>query len=691
MRSHARALTVASLAAISLAVPFACREAQDSIRPDSQVIPAPDPNAGPHDVPPAAERAALGSSHVGSGPPPKDTSPQALQSEADAKLAVNAAIADGKAHANHADAGVPMADAGTPGPAGKPSGAAEAPGASGAVAGSHTIEGDHATLVFAASTAGQVVPCGCSPDMRGGLPRAAGLLAQWRAEDPTLAFIDAGDLLFAGDKAPSGSLAAQAELKARALAKGAELLSAQARIVGARDLAMGEGFATETAGKVPLLDAGQPFQGSRASILLHVGKAQVPVGVFAAGLSADSAATISARAAQLKKDGARIVVLVLHPRGDRAVTAAQTLLPAARAAGVDLVILGRRDDPALDPDMAESGTPPMLRMEGHGQTLLRVDLTLPKSPTAPLFLSRGAAGRTEDADALGMRIGLMKERLAGAPDAMKPMLQQKIDELLARQKQTLSAPEEIPAGAPLAEARFVKLTQEIPDDPEAKALVAGLDAQVAARNLELAKKEPEACPAPKKGEEFFIGVSQPVAKKGQACATCHQTEAAFWVRTPHASAYQVLVDAKKQFSLDCIRCHVTGWQQPGGVCRIDKTAVGGPGLDDKGAIATHDSSGLHGVGRQDVQCEMCHAMSSTHALTRANKDEEVPESTCVRCHEAENSPHFDYRKYRKWIIGPGHGRPLPKGETPRSLGEIAAGNLDGPNAELKRAHGGAGK
>jgi hypothetical protein len=40
---------------------------------------------------------------------------------------------------------------------------------------------------------------------------------------------------------------------------------------------------------------------------------------------------------------------------------------------------------------------------------------------------------------------------------------------------------------------------------------------------------------------------------------------------------------------------------------------------------------------------------------------EVPESLCVRCHEAANSPHFDDAKYRPYIVGPGHGEPLAKG------------------------------
>lgn len=653
----------AALPALALlaAVLLACREAKESVRPDSQRIPAPDPNAAPRDVPPAAERAALGSSGQGRGPAPADASPQARAAEEEAKLAVNASLADAKqrAAAHSADGRLPAAP---PLPAG-----------------GEPV--DRVTLVFSASAAGQLVPCGCSPDMRGGLPRAAGLLSQWRAEEPGLVYVEAGDLLFATDKKVNSGAGAQAELKARTLAQGVELCAPAARILGARDLAWGPAFVAGTAGAAPLLDAGTPVPRSRGALVVRAGAAQVPVGLFAAGLGEGKPeALIAERAAQLRREGARLLVLVLHPRGDRAHAAAAALLPAARAAGVDLVVLGRRDDPALDPDGVEAGPPLLVRVEGHGQSLLRVDLALPRgaAPGAPLVLARGADGRAQEAEGLAARIAMFKERLAATPDDRKAMLEQKIAELEARRTQVLTAPDELPAGTPVAQVRFVKLGREVPEDAKVQALVAAYDAQVARANLEAAKALPAACPPAKKGEAAFTGVSAPAKKGGDSCAACHLNEAAFWARTPHARAYQSLVEVKKEHSLDCVRCHVTGWQQPGGVCRIDKTAEGGPGL----------AGGL-GHGRQGVQCEMCHGPMSAHAARGTEVPRGVPEAVCVRCHEAENSPHFSYARYRPWIVGPGHGQPLGKGEAPRSLGEIEAGHARGPNAALRAAAQGA--
>jgi len=67
--------------------------------------------------------------------------------------------------------------------------------------------------------------------------------------------VDAGDLLFESAVPRKGPLGAQAELKARTLARGEELLGAAARVVGARDLALGPQFVAQTRGTVPLLDA----------------------------------------------------------------------------------------------------------------------------------------------------------------------------------------------------------------------------------------------------------------------------------------------------------------------------------------------------------------------------------------------------------------------------------------------------
>ncbi len=121
---------------------------------------------------------------------------------------------------------------------------------------------------------------------------------------------------------------------------------------------------------------------------------------------------------------------------------------------------------------------------------------------------------------------------------------------------------------------------------------------------------------------------------------CHPDSTAVWNTTKHRHAYQSLLEKKKQYHLDCIGCHVTGWRQPGGVCRIDDVE-----------------------GRDQVGCEACHGPGWRHTqmpekkyIVRANEAK-----TCVGCHDQENSPHFEFERYRAKILGPGHGEPLPDG------------------------------
>jgi cytochrome c554/c'-like protein len=502
---------------------------------------------------------------------------------------------------------------------------------------------DHLTLVFSASVAGQIVPCGCSPDQRGGLPRAVSFLRKLRETQSNLLYVDAGDLLFETIARPPAQMLTQKQLKARTLAQGDVLLGAAARGVGQRDLALGAAFVAETSGGVPLLDAGAaPVPAARATLIASAGP--VKVGLFAAGFEADVAATMAARARELREQGARIVVLLLHPRGQTAFTAAQALLPRAKTAGVDLVVLGRRDDPAADPNAKDPGLPPLLAVEGHGQSLLRLDVHLGEGP---LTLAPSPEDRDQELKSLDARIERFRLQLAGAPQR-REQLEAKIRELEDRKRALVAAPLPEPApGASWARATFVPLTKEVGSDADAQQLVDAYDQKVSELNLAEAQRQPKSCPPPGRGERAFVGVA--------ACAQCHEDATAFWTGTKHAHAYETLVNVKKQFSLDCIQCHVTGWQQPGGVCRVDRTHVGGPAVSGKG------------VGRRDVQCEDCHGPGSEHVedATGAFIQREVPASFCVRCHEPANSPHFDDVKYRPYVVGPGHGQPLAKGEKPR--------------------------
>ncbi|HSR67896.1 MAG TPA: multiheme c-type cytochrome [Acidobacteriota bacterium] len=131
------------------------------------------------------------------------------------------------------------------------------------------------------------------------------------------------------------------------------------------------------------------------------------------------------------------------------------------------------------------------------------------------------------------------------------------------------------------------------------------------------------------------------------CYPCHLKQFKSWQETKMAKAYQLLKpgersDAKKQAGLDpdkdytgdaeCLKCHVTGWGQPGGFVDMQQTPQ------------------LAGVG-----CESCHGAGSEYIkdpyMSLKNKEYKLAEvvavglvapvtgSMCTSCHN-EESPFF---------------------------------------------------
>lgn len=111
----------------------------------------------------------------------------------------------------------------------------------------------------------------------------------------------------------------------------------------------------------------------------------------------------------------------------------------------------------------------------------------------------------------------------------------------------------------------------------------------------------------------------------EVCGRCHTSEHAQWLTTAHARAWQTLVDQKKDATPECVKCHVVGFQQPGGF---------------------HTSADAAKLG--NVQCENCHGMGTQHDGF-SNKPQAVTEATCRQCHDATSSPTFDFALYAPHI------------------------------------------
>lgn len=114
-----------------------------------------------------------------------------------------------------------------------------------------------------------------------------------------------------------------------------------------------------------------------------------------------------------------------------------------------------------------------------------------------------------------------------------------------------------------------------------------------------------------------------------ACVACHQQFWAAWAYSPHAGAWKALVTRQATVNPECIGCHSTGWGEPGGNASTDPTAM---------------------FTWKAVQCDSCHGAGSAHvANPRANHTAPVTKATCLACHDAANSPQFDYAAYLKRV------------------------------------------
>lgn len=108
------------------------------------------------------------------------------------------------------------------------------------------------------------------------------------------------------------------------------------------------------------------------------------------------------------------------------------------------------------------------------------------------------------------------------------------------------------------------------------------------------------------------------------CRKCHQ---AIWeqLRTsPHAAALGTLARKGQSDSPECLVCHTTGYVFIGG-------------YDDRPP----------GNLLANVQCEACHGYGTEHS--RDGKWAARARSSCVTCHDQQNSPNFDYEKYWEQI------------------------------------------
>ena len=518
-------------------------------------------------------------------------------------------------------------------------------------------------IAYTASVQGYVTPCGCTADPLGGVARLSALLDELRAAyDERVLFLDAGDLLFEkmDDNLPADSCQAEARIDL--------LLSTYARkglvatVRGPLDDVRGAAFRDERLAKYDILtlgvpDAGRPLVANakhKPGIVrdlngIKVGITGVTVTENEGKVDAQRVA-LAAEAKRLREAGAAVVILL-----------AQTTRPMARKlsadlSGIDVVILGRRpgEQPSAPERLGEGG--PLLVAAGmQAQHLGMLEFVLDNHRAGQaLQLDDRVAAAERRARLLDVRIEQYAEQIRElAPGPRKQFLEKRVEKAKNERAAVLAGAQHAPPpqGAyvrvqalplPRGSAEESRAAQELAAyEKRIPTLVASCEAEIV-------------CEEPAPDAPVYVGAA--------SCRGCHTKAYDFWSaqkvesegkdkegkmvkRTlSHASAWQTLVDEKKDKDRTCIGCHSVGFKIPGGYCR--SSDVG----DFKG-----------------VQCESCHGPGSLHVQSGGASEhisKVVQETTCRGCHQVPHIPtteSFVYEDKLKWILGPGHGEARLRG------------------------------
>jgi 2',3'-cyclic-nucleotide 2'-phosphodiesterase (5'-nucleotidase family) len=492
-------------------------------------------------------------------------------------------------------------------------------------------------LYVASSIAGALEPCGCRKDMLGGVDHAAQLIRQGEVEAPHSLVLGAGPMLFM-NPAPDATHAHQDLWKAATIAQSFGSLKLLAWAPGANDFAQGAEKLTELVGAsgAQLLAGNLTVPGvdlaARRSIEVNGIKVGI-AGVAVAERPADWALApvqtdpeVALREALKAFESEAVPLRIALVAGSRGVA----LRLAESVPGFQVMVVGK----SLDRGEAnDAPTPPVqigktLVVQGpnHLQALAVVDLYL-RDGSFDLADASGAT-QQEQRVSLERRAEELAARLAtwrASGNVSAKDLDARKAELQTMQAQLAALRSPVaPTHGSFFRYQLREVREAVGVDPAVAAELAQYYKKVNDHNkVAFADRKP---PEPSPGTASYVGVER--------CASCHKEETAFWQTTRHAHAYATLSDQFKEFNLDCVSCHVTGYEKPGG------------------------STVTHVEGLMNVQCENCHGAGSIHAKTSLKKDIVRTPSfdQCKSCHHA---PHVadDWDVGLAWpkVLGPGHG------------------------------------
>jgi len=517
------------------------------------------------------------------------------------------------------------------------------------------------TVFAVAEVRGQIGPCGCTSDPLGDLSRTVQLVAQARAAGPVL-FVDAGGLLYSQAPIPP-RLAVQEDLKANLLAETYQkALHVDALGVGPADLpdgATGPGGLQGPRGvqhlRLPRLASNAPEIPAEPPKLIEIGGAKAGVfGVIAEGAIGglkltDPVAAGKQAVAQLRGQGAQVVIGLIQAGSKK--DAAKLV---REIGGIDLAIAGlgaeapEPKDIQIEPQRVGDGW--LIVPANRGQIVARLDVTL-RGP-GPLADAVGPAAAAEKLAQLDQQLAALDADLAAfakdrsSDPAFVAQKQQERTKLAADRDRLKAHPLAVPPHGSYLTLDQIRIGKALACNASVQDSVSKFYLATGEANVKAAAGTPVM--PPPKGEAAYTGA--------EACADCHADAATFWARTVHATAWKTLVDRGQQFDFDCIGCHVTGWDKPGGSNLANNSKL------------------------RNVQCETCHGPGSIHVAKgglekpAAIKRGPAGDLSASQCHTKEHSDTFQLEPYLRDVLGPGHGEARRK-----QLG-------DGPTgAQLRKA------
>ncbi len=495
-------------------------------------------------------------------------------------------------------------------------------------------------LYVVSDVAGALEPCGCQKDMLGGVDHLAALIQKERDKAKASAVVAVGPTFFM-DETLKAERKEQDVWKAEALAKGLSTCGLVSFTPGKNDWAAGaaELVKLREASGGALVAAnlsGEAAAGAVQKTVREMGGVKVAfLGVSVPrsskgapeGLTIDDAAkALSAAAKQARADGARIVV------GFAALDRGEALRAAEAAPELDVLAVG---SPYAEGEANDAPKPP--RFVGP---VLVVQPSNHLTRTAVIDLHVRGDGRFADGSGLAhaaevtdleTQIDDLQKRIANwekDPGIVAKDLETQKARLATLQQKLAAAktPPPVPQGSFLR-YELVDVRADLGRDPKAFEAMTSYYKRVNAFNAD--KFKDKKAPPPPKGEAWYVGQ--------EPCRACHESAFVVWSKTGHSHAYKTLADEAKEFNLDCVSCHVTGYDKPGGSTVTD---VVEPNL-------------------KDVQCEQCHGPGSKHVQDPYGEPlvSSPGEDVCVACHHPPHTDLFDYKVRREKILGPGHGKP----------------------------------